>query len=224
MNIIVISLERAKERRERIKIQLSSLGLEAMIMDAVDGKFLSDSQKNKIIKNPVTGFRDGETFKPGEIGCLMSHIKAIKLAKEKKWNDVLILEDDVVLSEDFNKGIKFLMRIIPADWEHIYLGGHIYFMAPPVFEPAVLPSQFKISGAYAYFLRKSAYDNVLSEMSYMELPADDVFEKLILREQRMKSYIFFPFLAYPIIENSYIWNIEGNNKIHASFKYFKNRI
>ena len=64
MNIIVISLERAKERRERIKSQLKRLNLDAVIMDAVDGQALSESQKNKIIKNPLTGFRDGEKFKP----------------------------------------------------------------------------------------------------------------------------------------------------------------
>jgi GR25 family glycosyltransferase involved in LPS biosynthesis len=222
MNIIVISLERAKERRERIKTQLAALNLDAVIMDAVDGQSLSNSEKNKTIKNPTTGFRDGETFKPGEVGCLMSHIKAIKLAKENKWDDVLILEDDVILSEDFNKGIKFLFRIVPSDWEHIYLGGHIYFMAAPVFQPSVLPSMFKISGAYCYFLKKTVYDKVISEMSEMELPADDVFEKLILREQQIKSYIFFPFLAYPDIQNSYIWNINGNEKKHESYKHFKN--
>jgi len=222
MNIVVISLERAKERRERVKSQLDALKLDAVIMDAVDGQILLDSQKNKIIKNPFTGFRDGEVFKPGEIGCLMSHIKAIKIAKENKWGDVLILEDDVILSEDFNKGIKILFGMIPSNWEHIYLGGHIYFMAPPVFQPTVIPSSFKISGAYSYFLKKNIFNKVLEEMSTLELPADDVFEKMI-REQQMKSYIFFPFLTYPVTENSYIWNIRGNTKMHPSFKYFKNK-
>jgi glycosyl transferase family 25 len=224
MNIIVISLERAKERREKIKTQLSALNLEAVIMDAIDGQSLAPFQKNKIIKNPTTGFRNGEKFLDGELGCLMSHIKAIKLAKEKNWDEVLILEDDVILSEDFSKGIKFLFRIIPGDWEHIYLGGHIYFMAPPVFQPAILPSYFKISGAYSYFLRKCAYDKVLSEFSEMELPADDIFEKMILREQKLKSYIFFPFLAYPSLENSYIWNEQNQIKTHQSLKYFKNKL
>lgn len=164
MNIIILSLERAKERRERIKAQLDALNLDAVIMDAVDGQSLSYSEKNKIIKNPVTGFRDGETFKPGEIGCIMSTIKAIKLAKEKNWEEVIIMDDDVVLSEDFRKGVNFLFRIIPTDWQHIYLGGHIYMAPAPVFQPTVLPLHFKVSGSYCYILKKNAYKILLSEL------------------------------------------------------------
>ena len=48
MNIIVISLERAKERREKIKAQLEALKIDAVIMDAVDGQTLTDAQKNKL--------------------------------------------------------------------------------------------------------------------------------------------------------------------------------
>jgi len=224
VNIIIISLERAKERREKIRSQFTTLGLNAVIMDAVDGQTLSESQKNKTIKNPFTGFRDGEKFKPGEIGCIMSTINAIKLAKENKWEEVIIMDDDVVLSEDFQKGIKFLFRIVPADWQHIFLGGHIYMMPAPAFQPAVIPSHFKVSGSYCYILRKTAYDILLEELSLFELPVDDAIEKIYLREQTIKSYIFFPFLAYPNIDTSYIWNTESGNKVHASFKYFKNKL
>lgn len=220
MNIIIISLERALERRIRIKNQLEKLGLDAIIMDAIDGNTLDEAQINKYIQNPGR-WRDGDKFKPGEIGCLLSHIKAIKLAKENNYDNVLILEDDVILSSDFNNHIKFLFRIIPPDWEHIFLGGHIYMQNPPVLQPTVISSDFKISGAYSYFIRNSIYDKILDKLSLMRLPVDDVFEHLIFPSREIESFIFFPFLTYPIIENSYIWNIEGNNKIHPSFKYFK---
>jgi len=223
MNIIVISLERAKERRERIKTQFQKLNLEAIIMDAVDGQNLSEIQLNKSIYNP-NGWRDGEKFKPGEIGCIMSTINAIKLAKENNWEEVIIMDDDVVISEDFQKGIKFLSRIVPGDWQHIFLGGHIYMNPAPVFQPAAIPSYFKVSGSYCYILRETAYDILLEELSLFELPVDDAIEKIYLREQRIKSYIFFPFLAYPNIDTSYIWNTESENKVHASFKYFKNKL
>ena len=224
MNIIVISLERAKERRERITAQLKALNLDAVIMDAVDGATLSDSEKNKTLNNPFTGWRHGEQFRPGEIGCIMSTINAIKLAKEKSWEHVILMDDDIILSEDFKKGINFLFRIIPGDWQHIFLGGHIYFATAPVFQPSVLPTNFKVSGSYCYVLKNSAYDIVLEELSKFELPVDDVYEKICMREQKLKSYIFFPFLAYPIVEDSYIWNRTGGDKIHASFKYFKNKL
>ena len=223
MNIVVISLERAKERREYIKSQLASLNIEAIIMDAVDGQNLTDNQKNTSIKNPGK-WRDKELFKPGELGCLYSHIKAIKYAKENRWEDVIILEDDVILSKDFVRGINFLFRIIPKDWEHIFLGGHIYLSAPPVFTPSVIPSDFKISGAYSYILKNTVYDKILSELYPMNVPVDDVFEMLTYQTQQIKSYIFFPFLTYPDVSNSYIWGINKDTKMHPSIKYFKNKL
>ncbi len=222
MNIIVISLERAKERRERIKSQLAALGLEAVIMDAVDGEKLTDFQKNKYLNNPG-GWRHEEKFKPGEIGCIMSTINAIKIATENKWDETVIMDDDVILSEDFEKGVKFLKRIVPSDWQHIYLGGHIYFNPAPIFQPAVIPTYYKVSGSYCYILKKTAYKTFSAELSLFELPVDDVIERISLKEQKIKSYIFFPFLAYPIQEHSYIWNTGGGN-VHPSFKYFKNKI
>lgn len=223
MNIFVISLERAKERREKIKSRLEELDLDFVIIDAVDGQLLPESEKTRFIKNPM-GWRDGEKFLPGEIGCLKSHIKAIETAKNLNLEDVIILEDDVILSDDFRKGVNFLMKIIPQTWQHIFLGGYIYLNSAPVFLPAVLPVNMKISGAYSYILRKSIYEKVLYKLRLMELPTDDVFEKMTFFEKEIESYVFFPFLTYPNIEESYIWGKKEPGKIHPSIKYFKNKI
>ena len=66
-NIVVISLERAVERREKMIAQINNLGLNAVIMDAIDGKDLSEEEKNKHLTLPG-GWRFGEKFMPGEIG------------------------------------------------------------------------------------------------------------------------------------------------------------
>jgi GR25 family glycosyltransferase involved in LPS biosynthesis len=222
MNIVVISLKRAAERRNAIKAQLDKLGLDAFIMDAIDAKDLNESELNKSIYNP-NGWRDGEKFKPGEIGCLLSHIKAINIAKDNNWDDVVILEDDVILSNDFIKGVNFCKKILPANWGHVYLGGYIYLASAPVFQPVVIPSTFKISGSYAYILRKTIYDKAINTLENSNLPVDDAFEKIIYVNRQINSYIFFPFLAYPDISYSYIWET-GGDKQHPSIKYFKDKL
>ena len=223
MNIIVISLEKAKERRERITKQLNSLNIDAVIMDAVDGRLLSDNQLNKTIHNPI-GWRTGEKFKPGEIGCIMSHIKALNYAKEHNWEYAIILEDDIVLSEDFVKGIKFLFRILPQNWEHVFLGGHIYMHAPPVFQPSVEKVNFKVSGAYSYIVKNTIYDDLINEYLKIEIPVDDIIEMFTYRTSKIQSYIFFPFLVYPLLNYSYIWEEDSGGNLHPSFKYFKNKL
>jgi GR25 family glycosyltransferase involved in LPS biosynthesis len=130
MNLIVISLARASERREKIKSQLSERNIEGIIMDAVDGNELSEIEKNKFLRNPG-GWRDGEKFKPGEIGCIKSTINAIRFAKESNWDYVIMLDDDVILSHDFEKGINFAFRIASKEWEHILLGGPYLYECTP---------------------------------------------------------------------------------------------
>ena len=39
----------------------------------------------------------------GHLGCTRSHIKALKFAKEQNFTNVLILEDDCMFDNDFEK-------------------------------------------------------------------------------------------------------------------------
>jgi len=221
MNVIVISLKRAKNRREIIKSQLSSLNIDAIVMDAIDGQDLSDDEKNKFIHLPG-GWRFGEKFKPGEIGCTMSHIKALKIAKEKEWPYVIILEDDIILAEDFEKRIKFLFRIIPSDWEHIYLSGipRLGFGFPNLQFMNVVPSVFT-ECTHSMIIRNTSYDKVIDYLGKFETTTDDSYNVLI--KNGLKSYTFYPFVTYANDDYTYIWDKEVKRE-HKSKQYFKNTI
>lgn len=52
-------------------------------------------------------------YSPGNIGCTMSHIKALKLAIKNNWKNVLILEDDAGWNnyeQGYNKLVSLLKR------------------------------------------------------------------------------------------------------------------
>lgn len=227
MNTIVISLERAKERRERIKAQLEALHLDAFIMDAVDNQNLSEEQKNKFLHLP-NGYREGDKFKPGEIACTMSHIDAIKIAKEKNWPYVIVLEDDVILAEDFEKRIKFLFRILPSDWEHVYISGIPRTPGYAILFPAMLqlanvvPSPV-IDCIPATIIKDVAYDKIINYLSKFETTTDDSIIQMIHGFKNLKSYTYFPFCAYVEDDFTYIWD-EKLKREHKSKQYFKNII
>jgi len=227
MNIIVNSLERAKERRERIITQLKQLNIDAMINDAVDGQELSEEQKNKFLHLPG-GYREGEKFKPGEIGCTMSHINAIKMARMREWEYVIVLEDDVILAEDFEKRIKFLFKILPNDWEHVYLSGIPRTPGYAIPFPAmlqlanVIPSPI-IDCIPATIIRNSAYDKVIDYLEKFETTTDDSIIYLIHGSKVLKSYTYFPFCTYVEDNFTYIWD-EKINREHKSKKYFIDKL
>lgn len=221
MNIIVISLERAPERRERIFHQLKELGIDAVIMDAVDGSKLSSEELDKRIK--IGRWRVGEKFEPGEIGCTMSHIQALKIAKENEWPWVIILEDDVILADDFVKRIKLLHKLLPEKWEHVYLSG-IPGAEPAAIAlmfPTLLPSIFT-ECTHSMMINKSAYDKILNKLSRFETTTDDIYCDLIVK-QNITSFTYYPFVSYADDEYTFIWNKKLSRE-HKSKKYFKNKL
>lgn len=221
MNIIVISLERAKERRERMISQLSDLDLDATIMDAIDNLNLSEEEKNKKL-HLIEGYRYGESFKPGEIACTMSHIKALEIAKSNDWEYAIILEDDIILAEDFQKRIKFLFRILPPDWEHVYLSGipRLGFSWPNLQLMNVVPSVFT-ECTHSMIIRNIAYDKVIDYLKKFETTTDDSYNVLI--GNGLKSYTFYPFVTYAEDDFTYIWDHELKRE-HKSKQYFKNKL
>ena len=105
MKIIVINLERAIERKNKISSQFASLGLKCEFLVAVDGKKISDKERSlvdnekrkRITKYPLTD---------NEIACWLSHKNAMLSLLASNEQMVAIIEDDAILSPDFAQVIQ----------------------------------------------------------------------------------------------------------------------
>jgi glycosyl transferase family 25 len=63
----------------------------------------------------------------GAMGCSMSHLKCLQIAKENGWNHVLICEDDIQFLNPFlfkTQINDFLSSHNPSDWDVILLAGN----------------------------------------------------------------------------------------------------
>lgn len=62
---------------------------------------------------------------PGLIGCGLSHIKALEIAKDNQFKNTLILEDDfyfLVSSEELNYQLNYLFNEFKEPWDVIMFG------------------------------------------------------------------------------------------------------
>ena len=97
-----INLDRAIERNQLMTNEAKDLGISLTRLDAADGKKLKNSiyrgsyrfGDGTVIKY-ITKPRGEETF--AELGCMLSHLRAIKHAYDSGDEVALILEDDVDL-------------------------------------------------------------------------------------------------------------------------------
>jgi len=105
---------------------------------------------------------NGETIKDREDGCKQSHLNIIKLAKEKGYPYVCILEDDIVIRNDLVNYLPIIKIFLEREpWEMFYFGCS-YRTAP---SKSGYSNIDKILGAYtahAYVINSSVYDLILN--------------------------------------------------------------
>jgi glycosyl transferase family 25 len=124
-HIFVINLPQQADRRESILTQLSSIGIEAEIVQAVDGRKLSAeaiaAQHNESAAK--TGGRRGMTH--GEIGCALSHQSVYRRMIERGLPWAVIIEDDAQLEADFLLVLNTIVRRLDSVCPEIYLFSHV---------------------------------------------------------------------------------------------------
>lgn len=119
VQILVISLERSIERRERVKEQLNKISIQWDFLNAVDGYALPkmpasyDCAKVKRLQ--------GYELTPGEVGCFLSHIKAWEACIAAQ-RPTLVFEDDFILGPNFEAVLLDLLEI-PNEWDLVRLSG-----------------------------------------------------------------------------------------------------
>lgn len=105
--IFVISLPGTEERRAYITNQLNTLGLPFSFFDAVNGHAL-DVLSHENYDGLKRRLSFGKDLTPGELGCFLSHKKLYEKICNDNLESAVILEDDVILHEDFPKILQSL--------------------------------------------------------------------------------------------------------------------
>jgi GR25 family glycosyltransferase involved in LPS biosynthesis len=101
-HIFYINLEHRVDRKQHVEAELTKIGLQGY------------TRFNAIkIEN-------------GALGCSMSHLKCLQIAKENSWSHVLIVEDDILfLDKDvFIKQINNFFKNHVDDWDTLLISGN----------------------------------------------------------------------------------------------------
>ena len=228
--IIVLNLERAPNRKDNLKKQFENLRMDENLhyyfMPAYDGRYLSNLTLNA---NIGMGYGSGRLFQKAELAIIMTHIAAIKFAQVMEFEDVIIIEDDVILCEDWYERLDILKEKVPENWEYIYLSGHSDYVKFHKYEqPTVIPAP-KMVGAFSYMVKKSAYSKIAKYATSFMTTFDDMMMYMI-DQKRLNGYAYFPFMSFHNANDSFVWDGETpghlahNNNMHSSYTYFKNKI
>ncbi len=112
LKIYYINLKRSKNRDIFMQSQFKELGLNAIRVEAVDGKELDKKYIEDIISK-LKLKNEHYTFPtPAEIGVYLSHKKIWEMVSNQKEKYALILEDDALIDEKLIKDLKNLLSLL----------------------------------------------------------------------------------------------------------------
>lgn len=114
MRTYVISLKRTPDRRRSIEGQLLQLGLPYEVIDAVDGKALTNADRAQYSAQAAVA-TIGRELVPEELGCALSHLAVYRHMLEVQ-DEALILEDDAVVGPEL-LAVLGNRQQFPAGWE-----------------------------------------------------------------------------------------------------------
>jgi GR25 family glycosyltransferase involved in LPS biosynthesis len=165
--ILVINLDTSRERMDKfLKDNEKTLPLDKVHrLSAVLGRALPTYGKEPWFTARTA---NRASYWGGAGGCTLSHAKAIAMAKEKGWRNVLIMEDDVLTGchPDALASLKYALDNLKGDYL-LYLG----YSRPTPYGSRVYESGehalWQVEGVlstFAYLVPQSMYDRLLEIM------------------------------------------------------------
>jgi glycosyl transferase family 25 len=104
--VLVINVKRYTERRAHVERELARVGIEHYA-------FIHDFDIPDITPEIDRTWCRGDRLNPGQKSCALKHVAALQQVVARGGSRCLILEDDVVLSADFEQGLARALEEAP---------------------------------------------------------------------------------------------------------------
>lgn len=215
--IFVINLNESKERMDKIRKQCKQANLQIQRFSAINGKNINRNDVKDLIDNKFL-----VKIPNGVLGCSLSHIKIWQKVAKSNYNNVLILEDDIIIPKNFWYLFNEYYKKLPPNWDIVYLGGsNIY--GKLINDKILLPiNNIKNRGntvnlgTYAYLIKKKTAIRLLKEV----LPINKDFDFCIKQKFHKNNIYYFykPLILHDNDQDSIRRIIDGR-KSKASLRW-----
>jgi glycosyl transferase family 25 len=138
-HIFYINLDKRTDRREEIENQLKEYNL------------YDQAERFPAIETPHLGI----------LGCTASHLVVLKMARERQYPYVLILEDDFYFTippEEFQDNLQHFFNTVP-DFDVCMISYHIQ-QSQPTEDPSILKI-IEAQTASGYIVNQTFYDKII---------------------------------------------------------------
>ncbi len=196
--IFYINLKKDIERNDRMISQFRKFGIANFErVDATELKALPGTEKYRNF------IKKENKYLIGGLSCRASHVKCIKIAKERGYSRVLIFEDDALFLENPNQLLIKNAGML-HEWDMVYFGGLI----EPHFRNQIVCT-------HAYGVKCTLFDDIINMAIASGMEIDNFYAKILHhmsynynQSGKYNIRIILPF-------NLIVQNKTFNSNIHA---------
>ncbi|MBU0538234.1 MAG: glycosyltransferase family 25 protein [Gammaproteobacteria bacterium] len=195
----VISLNAEAENTQKLISDLAFQGIAADVFNAVDGRAGEPAlEDGESFRNTLAMIRHGKRLTNSELGCYLSHFRAVKHAYDEAYDYVCLIEDDVVIEPLFGEGLNALLdknldmvRLMSLKLRRRKV------LEPLVGEHYLVRQERGGLGTQSYLLSRMGMKKFLDYAGAIYEPIDKVFDHFFLFD--LNVYAVEPHLAYELV-------------------------
>lgn len=230
--IYIINLKHRTDRWNKMVENLKLLNIQNyQRFEAING--LETSIKNFWHYNKIHN-KNYKVNSPGALGYLLSYYHILIEAQERKYQQILVLDDDIILHKDYK---KFLSTYIhPKKFKLIYYGvchqlhnqtfNHSIITKPDKLEPSILNIRtFKnlfgsgnIDGSFMMGISYQVFNELIIAIKNSLLPFDSGPLRTLYNKFPYECFIFYPNLVIQDMTDSDIQNFTEDDNLNYQKK------
>jgi glycosyl transferase family 25 len=116
-NVYLINMDKDCDRLEKVTKECDKVGIKFQRFTGVKVSDVSQNILDKYIPDETQKYGPN-----GMIGCGLSHLFVWQDAVKNNYKNIVVLEDDVHFTYDFNEYLHNIMEEVPNDYDILYLG------------------------------------------------------------------------------------------------------
>ena len=164
--VYVINMDKDKERMKNVDDKLKKLGFQYKRISGIDGKKIYPKYKKKT------------KLRAGQLGCLLSHINILKDAKNNNFENILVLEDDIIFCKNFKEKLYNLVKKVKKnekEFDMLYLGCSQKHKWNNIIMKDGYYLGKKMDGTFAIILNKRIFNKTIQLANKLNLPIDRLY-------------------------------------------------
>lgn len=182
--IYVINRKVDEDRKKNIINQFEKYNLKYDFFLATDK---NDINKTEFENNNLINLKSRDLF-TGQIACAISHYRVYLDIIEKKFQNALIIEDDLIIDDNSFQDIEKAYKSLPKDWNLIYFGYTSHIEGKEFKKHLIEKTTYGFFGTHLYAITNKCANILIENFLPIQLPQDDYIRDFIIQKNKINAY------------------------------------